>query len=322
MRAKILYFSLQANDSTSWWRSGNVLPYIKHPDFELIDISDIKSFNWSNFSGVSTFVLQRPFASAHVSLIKVAKDMGAKIILDYDDLLTHVPQENPTHRQYRDNKETLFECINLADEIWASTQTIADTFNHPNTHIVPNAWNDYTFGIDGKRKFNKGTKKVMYRGGGSHEGDVYDKADLLVKTIQGNTDFDFSFFGSRYTALEIRCGDNYHILEGMPLMDYFKYYFAENNNIAIFPLVDNLFNRGKSNIAMLEAIYAGSSFFGNKKLPEFNLPFISDINDLPEMLREYDLHEKNNELGWEWVRDERLLSNVNKLRINRVLENI
>ncbi len=153
-------------------------------------------------------------------------------------------------------------------------------------------------------------------------GDVYEKYDLLLDVINNNTDFNFSFMGDRYTALEIKCGDNYHILQGLPILQYFKYFFDENSNIAIFPLMDNIFNRAKSNISFLEATYSGAAFFGNKNLPEFDLPSIFPIEELPTLMREYGILEKANETSWEWVCDKRLLSNVNKLRIERIIENL
>ncbi len=321
MKPRILYYSLQPNDSTAWWRSSNVFPYIKSSDFDLVDISHIKAFSWNLFSGSSAIIMQRPFAQEHVGILAMAKDMNLKIILDYDDLLTDVPQENPTHQQYTANRPYLLDCMNLADEIWCSTPAIYDVMPFKSV-VIPNAWNDFVHPIAEKRKFNPRTRKVIYRGGGSHMGDVYESYDLLLSVINSNLDYTFSFMGDRYTALEVKCGDNYHILAGQPITQYFKHFFAENSNIAIFPLMDNKFNRAKSNISFLEAVYSGAAFFGNKNLPEFNFPFVLSMEDLPLLLRDYKILEQANERSWEYICDTLLLSNVNKLRAERIKANL
>ena len=63
------------------------------------------------------------------------------------------------------------------------------------------------------------------------------------------------------------------------LMQFYKQYHELNANIAFFPLLDNVFNNGKSNISFLEATYAGSAFMGNRNLPEFNLPLTPPIQN-------------------------------------------
>src|SRR5580698_7308716 len=177
MKPKILYYSLTPGDSTSYWRTGNVLPYIKNPDFELVDISHIKNFNWEVFAGISGFIFQRPFTAEHRSLIVLAKDMGVRVILDYDDSVFQVDHYNPTHAMFAANKQSLTDCIAMADELWVSTQAIADDYKHPNTYVIPNAHNDFQFPIKHKRKFNSKVKNVFWRGGQSHLADVYEKSE-------------------------------------------------------------------------------------------------------------------------------------------------
>lgn len=108
----------------------------------------------------------------------------------------------------------------------------------------------------------------------------------------------------------------------MPLMQYFNFMWDKNPQIVFHPLRDTIFNMGKSNISWMESTYAGAAFFGNKALPEFNHPFISDLKLLPKAISEHhiDYMNRKNEDSWEYIKDNLLLSEVNKIREERLLK--
>jgi len=324
MRKKILYYPLEKRDSTSWWRVVGILPFIYHEDIDLCDISDTKIFDWTVFSGASALLIQRPFAQDHLTVIMGAKNSGLKIITDYDDDLTCVDMFNPTHQLYQQFQNTLKECLKLSDEVWVSTQAIFDSYKqyNSNIHIIPNAHNDYFMPVSKKRAFNMDSRKVFWRGGMSHSADVLEKADELIKIINENPNWDFNFCGSRFEYIEMRTGDNHNIVQYMSMLEFFRYFNSENPNITIFPLRTTPFNRAKSNISWMEATYAGSSFFGNTDLPEFNQSGVYPISTLPDYVGK-DRHEAlayANKISWELICDTLLLSNINKIRLNRLLE--
>lgn len=319
MKKKILYYALQPNDSTSFWRIKGIFPFIESSDFELIDSSYTVNFNWSVLINCSVLIMQRPFAPDHVRLMTLAKDMGIKIILDYDDSLNCIDEYNPTFANYALNQKSLQECLRLADELWVSTVAIAKEYRHPKTFIIPNAHNDYLFPVKGKKPF-KANQKVMYRGGSSHQADVNEIADDLVKVMNDNTDWTFIFMGDMYTYLSQRTGDNHHLVGAMSIIQYFNYLHEENPSIMIFPLRNTRFNHCKSNISWIEGTYAGAAFFGNKELPEFNLSCISPLSDLMKI--DTDVLKDCNEKSWEYIQDNLLLSKVNEIRTERILANL
>lgn len=324
MKKRILYYSPMPADSTAFYRTSGVLPYINHSEVQLVDISHIKDFTWSVFTGANAFIFQRPFATEHVSLLTLVKDMGVRVIVDYDDDLLNVDQNNPTYHQYLYNKSNTIKCLNMADEVWVSTESIADTFSihNSNVHVIPNSHNDYLFPVSEKRTFNPLGKKVMYRGGASHQADVNVVANEIISVVNNNQDWTFSFMGDRFHYLEMKCGDNYHIIPGMTIMQYFRYLHHENPNIGIFPLCDTVFNRGKSNISWMEMTYAGAVFFGNTDLPEFKKAGIIDFKELENYTAKDTANQLNNDFSWQLICDTLLLSNINKLRIERLLHGI
>lgn len=323
---KVLVYPLDPNDTTSLWRVNGVLPYIQNKDFELVNAHSVLPkengmirFNWSSLVGYSILLMQRPFAHDHVALLMTAKNMGLKIILDYDDDLWNVPFTNPTYQMYRDAvlNGSLDKCVSLADIIWCSTPSIQSVIGF-NTLHVPNCHNDYLFKVKNKRPYVPG-KKCFYRGGSSHKADVMSVADEMVKLMNENTDWTFMWMGDRFEYMEIRTGDNHQIIPGMPIMDYFRCLNQESPNIMLFPLQTNKFNEGKSNICWLEGSFSGAALFGNKNLPEFNLDCIASIDNIQDGLKRDDLGELNNR-SWELITDTLLLSNINKIRENSILE--
>ncbi len=319
---KWLYFALDKRDSTSWWRMLGVLPYIQHPDITLVDISDTKVFDWSLFSGKRGIIFQRPFAQDHANIIGAAKNMGLRVILDLDDLLWDVPQWNPTHLMYKANQATLNTCFKLADEVWVSTPEIRDAVLklNPNVYIVPNALNDYMFPTRSKRKFTY-NKKVIWRGGASHASDVEEHEDYLIDTMNSHTDFTFTFIGDTFHRIARKTGDNCQIMHGLTIVEFFRFLNNENPCAMFFPLQDNRFNRAKSNISLIEASYAGAAYFGMNEFEQFDLPGVSALSELSARLPDSKYLRESNEASWQYVHDNLLLSEVNKLRIEGILRN-
>jgi hypothetical protein len=322
MKKSIIFYSLDKRDTTSFWRFLS-LKYIEHEEFNLTDISDTKVFDWTTFASHDILLLQRPFCVEHHQVLTAAKSMGLRIILDYDDNLLDIDMYNPTYSLYKQNQSTIIQCLKLADEIWTSTESIKQAYlpHNSNIHVILNAHNDYLFPIKNKRPFGA-NKKCIYRGGSSHQADVNSVANQLIKVINDNKSHTFTFMGDRYTYLEMNCGDNYHIVGGMHLMDYFRFLNNENPSAMIFPLCNTKFNSGKSNISVLEGTYSGAAFFGNKALPEFNHEWILPIEELGDKLNDTDLLHMMHNFAWEWILGNLLLSDINKLRTERLLANL
>ena len=328
MRKKVLYYALDPNDTTSFFRMA-ILGYVRNTEFELYNAHQILPkengqirFTWSSLIGYDIFLMQRPFAHEHVALLSTAKNMGLRIILDYDDDLWNVPFTNPTYQMYAEavRSGSLDKCVSLADVIWCSTPSIQSVIGF-NTLHVPNSHNDYLFPVKQKRKFVPGLKKVLWRGGSSHAADVMEVADKMVTLMNENTDWTFMWMGDRFEYMEIRTGDNHHIIPGMPIMEYFRYLHQESPNIMLFPLQNNKFNEGKSNISWLEASFAGAAFFGNTTLPEFNSMHINSLDNLVNAIKYCDMDElkQSNERSWEYICDNLLLSKINKIREESIL---
>ena len=322
----IYYLSALENDAASFYRTNGVLPYLNNPEIAVKNIFQNDTYDWQHLAGADIFIVQRPFHDYHVNLIKMALDMGIKVISDYDDDLLNVPFHNNASITLSEQRSNIKQCLHLSNEIWVTTPAIVKAYKpfNRNIHVIPNAHNDYIYPLKYKRPFNKNSKIMSYRGGASHEADMYQNINDVLTMINGNQDWTFRFQGSRFKHIEDRTGKNHEFTDPSTIMQFYNGYHDLNANLAFFPLIPNLFNASKSNIAFLEATYAGSAFMGNKQLPEFNLPFVTDISgsineSFLEIKDNIERQENLNFQAWNWIVEYRLLSEINKLRADRIL---
>ncbi len=330
MSKRILYFKFYSGGSEYY----RLLPleYIDHHELTLVQTGDPnQNFQlWDNFD---TFILLRPQGEAAINLITVAKRWHKRVIIDWDDNCLILDQYNPMYSQYEQEKATTIKCLMLADEIWVATQAIKDAFRlyNKNIHVIPNAWDNHVFPVNKKRTFDY-NKIASYRGGDSHYGDMYDTGipEQIISMVTDNRDWTFNFYGQRFHYLEKRTPENYVSYPGgWPMKQFQEMMQKTNSCIFFYPLATTPFNKGKSNCSLLEASYAGSAFFGNKSLPEFNFDFIIDFNELGEILKGLtkkrsvkiiqEILRRNNERAWDYIQDNLLVSKVNQLRIERLL---
>ena len=326
---RVLTFAPNVYDGTSFYRLGGVMPYLdkQFEDIYIRDMSHTKEIDWADYASFDVAVFQRPFIAPHLKAIKMMKLMGVRVIIDYDDDIVNLPIHNPYYQNYDANKDNIKAICEIADHIWVSTPSLKETFSKFNAsvEIVPNAHNDFLFPVDKKVPFNRESKKVAYRGGTTHEVDVYTYLNDWVEAINKNKQTEFYFMGSRFPYLESQCGDNYLIIPGTHILDYFRNFHKLNPNIFIYTLEDTVFNRGKSNISWIEATYSGAAVLG----PEFHQDFIkpgvlnfgkSFLPQFNEIKKDLDRQEKMNKDSWDFIKAKLLLSKINEQRYNSIAE--
>lgn len=322
---KILYFDW-FQSATEFYRSSGIFPYINNPNFTITRSTE-NNISFATLVGYDAIILERPSSHESLNIIKLAKDMHIKVIIDYDDDIIHIDEYNPMYETYQQQMPTAIQCLVLADEIWVTTKGLKKAFSlyNKNIHVIPNAHNDYVFKVEDKKVFNPDNKLAVWRGGSSHEGDIYDIGvpEMIINVVNSNTDWTFKVIGQRFKYLEKRCGDNYISQGGSSTIQFYKMLHDENPAIVFYPLADTVFNRSKSNICWLESSFAGACFFGNVELPEFKNDHIADIKSFfthPLSDLDMDTCDNNNHYSWQYILDNLLLSDINGLRENRLLE--
>jgi hypothetical protein len=317
---RIIYFD-HWQSATEYYRL-MPLDYITNESFTITRSTEreIQSHLLNRYDVV---IISRPSSEAHLNLIRLAKDLHMKVIGDYDDDTLHVPETNPMYGTYENDKRHTLKCLALLDEIWVATEGIKQSFRlfNKNIHVIPNSHNDTVFPVERKMPFGA-KKRIMWRGGGSHIGDIYQPgtAEWIVKTINSNKKWDFYWLGQKFEWIEYRVKQgNFFHNPGGSTVQFYKMIHEMNPQVFWYPLTDNLFNRSKSACSWLEATYSGAAYFGKVAFPEFQKPGIKQLAELPYMLKHpYELEKMNTE-SWEFISDELLLSKINLLREQRLL---
>ena len=84
-------------------------------------------------------------------------------------------------------------------------------------------------------------------------------------------------------------------------------------------MATTVFNKGKSSCSWLEATYSGAAYFGNKDLPQFQLPGIKHISEMNHCIDYPEILEDMWQKSWEHIKENYMLSHVNKGRVERLL---
>lgn len=319
---RILYFDWHS-EASEFYR-GMPLDYIKSDEFTITRSTE-REIRSHTINSYDLIIILRPSSQVHLNLIKLTKDMGKKVIIDWDDDPLHLPETNPMYAYYETDKHNTIKCLAMADEVWVATDGIKTAFRlyNKNIHVIPNAHNDTIFPVANKKSFVY-NKKIMWRGGASHMGDIYQPgtAEWIVKNINNNKSWNFYWLGQKFEWIEYRVKyANFFHNPGASTIQFYKMMHDVNPCVFFYPLADNLFNRSKSNCSWLESVYAGAAYFGKVQFPEFDKPGILPLSSLNDYLKGDSSSEleKMNELSWQFIQDNLLLSKINKIREQRLL---
>lgn len=230
---------------------------------------------WMDLLNVDACYFMRAFTRAEMDLAALAKDMGVPVWYDIDDDLMAVPPDNPAHDRLADPnvRQIIAFFLTESDLVTTSTKTLRDKFSHLRLGgrpivVVPNALDDYSIPDIDKRPngIASSSRRVTWRGGVSHQGDLLNFADEFWKFMEKNLDWSMQFIG--YSPFWIAKGFEWKRVNFAGRCSYVPYEFDYYRYIAAFrgmdpqihivPLMDNAFNRSKSCIAAMEAIYAGA----------------------------------------------------------------
>lgn len=261
-------------DATSFYRGLGPLAELEKSGH--IRIRTTKAYSWGELIRAHGLFLQRPFTPGHVEVIKLAKVMGLKVWVDYDDDLMNVPMDNPTFHVYanKGTQDSVRACIELADKVTVSTKALA--YLKKDAIVVNNAINLKTFPI---HPANTTSNCIVWRGSNSHQKDLSVYRDEIVR-VSNETESVMVFMG--YFPWFITEGLKDKKYYSIRQIDIFDYHRVLSNKIRpkvlMAPLAFNKFNESKSNIAWLEATHAGALTVA-PSLDEWTRPGVYNYKD-------------------------------------------
>lgn len=294
----------------------------KKIDIHFVHIQDV---NWATIRNVDVVYMQRPSSPNNVRILEIAMMNKKKVWVDYDDYLLGVPPWNPAYNTYanpgvQDNIKLL---LKHSDVITVSTKFLKLKLSEFNEkiHVVPNAFDDTVL----KFKDDNTTLPIItWRGSQSHDKDLAQFTPALVSIARENLAWNFVFMGEPFwkTVEEIKSVNQKCAV--VPTKDpifYFKAFQSMKPAIHIVPLLDDDFNRSKSNIAWIEATFAGAASLV-PDTPEWQVPGVMNYKDekdfqykLQEMMKEYPNTYKRNLESRKYIEENLMLTNVTNQRL-------
>lgn len=289
------------------------------------------SLNRMRFADVLFF--QRPTSPAHADMIQLAKEARVPIWIDFDDAVFAVRDDNPMKGYFTDKLrvEAIKRCLALADVVTVTTEALVTHFQpyvKSSIRVIPNAFDMGLF-PNRTRSVGKNRKVMAWRGSETHTADCDQVVGSLASHVEKHPDWSFAFFGDPPAS----------ILEGIPknrlgrvgwqalITTYMDTLLKISPDLLIVPLIDDEFNRCKSNSALLEAAWAGAAVIA---------PVFEEWSQAPGVYTytcRDEFHERLEEAmsdpielaaravsTWQWVSDQRDLRTVNELRVDLLEE--
>lgn len=272
---KILVVSPFEADANSFWRCMGPFNYLAKYSREEITVVSKKTeqgINWVDIMGVDLLFLHRPCRRDDLTLMQMAYNCGVPVWVDFDDWLFDVPGWNPNAPAYNNSTTQNFvaQCLATADVVTCSTEALADQFRKVNSRIVilQNAYRSDLFPYR-EKEIQKRNHTAYWRGSNTHEGDV-----LSVRDGFKDLPLPIQFLGrSSWLLLSGMHPSSYQTVADQDFLVFNRYIYDLKPKLMVFPLVDCLFNRCKSNIAYIEAMHAGALVVA-PDLPEWKHPGI------------------------------------------------
>ena len=263
-------FAPAPDDATSLYRAWGIVRDLKKQFLKMDVIAEFvkpeNNLTYMNIKNYDVVYLQRPSTDTHLQIVEIAKRLGVKVWIDYDDNLFEIPVENQSYALYMNEKRhnTMKEIIKQSDLVTVSTQALSDYIKpwfFSNIATIQNAYDPSFHGVPIKQP----TKNLIaWRGTNTHAKDIDTYKRPLVDFLNEYEQFKIIFMGfdAKMIRDEMKFKENYSYFELMDPVNYIANYKHLAPEIHIVPLHDSIFNRCKSNIALIEARASGAKVLG------------------------------------------------------------
>ena len=224
---------------------------------------------------------QQQLSDAHYDyLIDSKRRTGARVVYDFDDLVTDIPEGNRYKDLFpKDTPQRLRKFMKQADVVTVSTETLASFFRPVRSDIivVPNRIpRVFLEGMTVQERPLEGRPKVGWAGGDSHGGDLA----LLVAVMEILGDeVEWVFMGSAPDGAE---NLPHTLIPPAPFAQFLGRFNEAGLDLALAPLEHNNYNRCKSNLRILEYGACSYPVLATDIDPYTDAPVFFPKNNSPE----------------------------------------
>ncbi len=328
MKKRILMISPQGFSPVRAYRGEGAFLQLYRLDPEIEILFPSHDEAWKDLMVCDIVYCFRTFDGNTQKIAALALDMGKPVWFDLDDDVYHVRRSHPNYAGLNnpDLHNIVDWFIRNATCVTYSTLALKESVRFKrskNTMILPNALDDYTLMTPTHK--TGAHDSVHWRGGASHQEDLlFFVEDLgqIVRLTKGNV----HFHGWDPWFLDLP-EERRHAY----IPDYLRYMLQFSGcfpGVAIVPLMDCPFNRAKSNIAALEAIWCGALPVV-PDWPEWQFPSVSKYENPSDFER-----ATLTALGWnptelhriwaenmDFIREKYVLSVTNQARV-KIIEKL
>ena len=262
-----------------------------------------------------SLIIQNFIHDSSIQFVKAWPDESTRPFTVYvlDDLITGLDKTNPFKKNIPEDAWGRFEHIlKSCDRLVVSTMYLAETYRHLIKDIVvlPNRLEQEKWLTLRSQRRTSAKPRIGWAGGTTHQGDLLLLEEIIKKT---RDEADWVFFGM--CPAEIRpLVKEYH--PSVEFGSYPAYLASLNLDIAVAPLATTPFNRGKSNLRLLEYGVLGipvvcTDIDPYQDSPACRVPNTSEawVSALRERIHDADARESEGKQLRQWVLDNFLLEN-------------
>lgn len=202
-------------------------------------------------------VCQMVHTPAALELIRALKDRfpDKPILAEIDDNMRSLPGYNEAEKFFQPGskfREIALAQFREADGMIVSTPYLRDEIYadiNPHIYVVPNSVDFQVW--DKVKPKAKGGIRIIYTAGGNHDEDLKLLETVIPGVVSRHPEVKFVFF--HYAPESIRNLPGVEVLSKWARIDKYPQAIAAlGGDIGIAPLVDNSFNRAKSNLRWLD----------------------------------------------------------------------
>jgi len=211
----------------------------------------------------------------YISQAGAIRDMyHIPVVLDIDDNVQATRPYNPGYRSFHPGSPNMvwnIKSLGIFDAITVSTENLKryySDYTDPNKiYVCPNSldwkerdeWYNADFSKSELFKKQPGEIRIGWAGSAAHWENLKHIEEAVVQILKDYPQTTFYYtglFGDLFQDPAIK--DRVHLVGWAALKDWARYNREMNFDIALAPLTDNMFNRAKSNLRILE--YASARY--------------------------------------------------------------
>lgn len=314
------------DDPTSYYRAMGPLSELHKTNPDIV-LQFPQAINWSTLRMCDVLFMQRPALPDHLNTLFLAKELGKKVWIDFDDDNLSVPKDNPMYPTYCQTgvKDSIVKITRHADVVSVSTEFLLEKYGiyNKNTVLIPNALDDQLLNV--RKAFwpterQPRHRRLLWRGTQSQYFNLKSLQKALIEFAQAHTDWKYTFMG--IDPFEITDQIKTSEVQGfIQIPGYFRALLELHPQALYIGIAKNDHAQARSHVAWLEATYADSlTIAPNTK--EFTRPGIlnysneSEFKDclLQAITNEVDI-DKSVDASWVHIQEKYLLSKVNPMRM-------